>query len=196
MRFEDDFLSFSNPFLTLPKPRNTARSDSPVLSFSPRLYLILQPPLGKDESLPVLLKLEKQEKAVLYSPAEGYIPVKQLSIWIPERHRMVIQLVEQELQTIKVTDGKLVPHGLHYNTYKNCTGPLCRRRTRRDASDDRDLKAMRTGTVRPAPIRPWHVKVRASWPQHYAVDPLLEAFQSHHEGKPLPDLKTLYPEIV
>lgn len=183
------FLTTVNPDLdlkTLFKPRKTQE----ILLKTPRETFVIQPPLGPNEKLPAFLALEDAELAISSTGRPLYTHVKELNLYIPDRHSLILQLVRLEISSTNSAEDP--PHGSPDAAKTDCNGPLCRRQ-RREAR----AEAARTREYRRAyksKTRPVH---RQLTPANQAADPLLTAFtiqqfKTRRTSSPLTSEQKLY----
>lgn len=160
-----DFLTPVNPDA---RPRIITRT---TYYFDPREILLTQPALAKRERLPAFLRLKEGELALSSEPKPGYFYLKHLGWYAPNRHKMLLDLIDLELE------DETVPHGTLTGYNKGCTGPLCRRTNRETRR-----------------------KTRTNQPIYHGVDPLLAVMTAYayqqQQTKPRTDVEKRLAKLL
>lgn len=163
-----------------PKPKTPATFPHIPL----REMLVIQPPLGPGERLPVSLALREGEISASSQPLPHYIKVQQIGLYVPVRHIQILELVLAEMadRTFSTTHGTT-------NTFRTgCEGPLCRRAIREMRAETIELRRLRTGYRARTGIKrkDRYTQLKTSVPQYAAVEPLLFSFSviSHLINRP------------
>lgn len=170
------FLTPANPSFDLGRLVKTS-DDELLFGDDFRSILVEQPKLGNRERLPKRMALGTDEFALSKDEFDGSFYLPSINMWVNEKHRLVLDLLLEELADISVP----TTHGT-FDTYKaGCTGPMCRRAIRVERSIAEALRRARNGESsggKPSHlVRPneWHKRVRRAAPQYASVDPLTVA---------------------